>query len=297
MSYVDPNTVSVPADGVVAPAAWGVTINDDLNVLEAAITAQLGGDLTGTLPDPTLVTTGVTAGSYTLADITVDDKGRITAASDGSAGLQQAVFTSSGTWTCPPGVTVAQLLLVGSGGGGSTLNTQGGGGGGGGQVVPWATITPTPGDTYTVTIGAGGPPGTVNSGPSAGSPSSFTGTGVNVTARGAVGGASGYGAPSIFSPGETTTLIGGPGAGGTASNTQVVCDGSLGLIPGYGGGGGAGYYSTLVGVGTDGGGNGATAENVAGSDGTPNSGGGGGGAYSGTAMGGSGGSGYCEIIW
>lgn len=178
----------------------------------------------------------------------------------------QTAYTSPGTysWVCPAGVYYVCVVAVGGGGGGVGSTAFGIGGGGGG--LGWINNYPvTPGNSYTVTVGAGGVTGNPTGG--AGGNSFFVSTGT-------VCGFGGGGA-------NATTGVGG--SGGTCFPATQGGNGGLG---GYtsitaGGGGGAGGYSGNGGAG------GVAA--TSGSNGAGGGGGGGGGSNNTNGAGGGGG--------
>ncbi len=187
------------------------------------------------------------------------------------------IFTSSGTFTAPHGVTQVFISMCGGGGGGgSNAGGNGGGGGGGGQQVvryPYAVIE---GSDYTVTIGNGG------SSESAGGSSAF---------------------------GSLTMLGGLPGqssvAGGGGGPARTPNGGSGATAPGGGpcitsGAGGAAYYNTGGGGGGGVFGIGGVGGTIgqAGSVGSGYGAGGGGAGSQNPPRGGSAGSpGFCLVEW
>jgi hypothetical protein len=178
----------------------------------------------------------------------------------------QTAYTTAQTttFTVPGGCTSISAVCVGGGGGGGARDqSDEPGGGGGGGALAYRTFSVTPGESLTVTVGAGGNGGTGgNDGTAGGTTSISRGGTVLVSAAGGGGGEGDSGGGGAGGSARTGDGGGNGGNGGSCN------DGNNGA-----GGGGAGGYSGNGGNGANGG--------TTNTSGTAGSGGGGGG--SGTA--------------
>ena len=148
-------------------------------------------------------------------------RANITAANTAITGISAVgsiqIFTGSGSWTAPAGVTKVKATVIGGGGGGwggSAPNPSDGGAGG----VAIGIYTVIPGTSYNVTVGTGG---------------AFNGSGSGVAGN---GGTSSFGAFCSASGGVGGSQNGGGaagnGSGGNLRNT-FVHGGAIGFLSGY----------------------------------------------------------------
>jgi hypothetical protein len=142
-------------------------------------------------------------------------------------------YTSAGTYsfTAPAGLTrIGNLKMIGGGGGGTSGNGDWGRGGGGGAGIDANLIAVTPGTTYTLVVGSGGPGGT-------GCPSSGTAGGPTTafsnTAAGGAQGAGGAGGTYTLSNGTNVASGNGTGGGQSGGDGQSF-GGNNGLGGTYG---------------------------------------------------------------
>jgi hypothetical protein len=152
------------------------------------------------------------------------------------------LYTSSGTWVAPTGVTKVLITVIGGGGGGGGGKTSGdgGGGGGGGASIIDHYMQVTSGNSYTITVGAGGAGGAGGGSPTSGvdgGSSSFVGDTppFNYTVT-ALGGGKGIGADS-----------GGTGGAGGAGQSETL--NASGITGGHES---TGYLKTAGGTGDNG---------------------------------------------
>lgn len=219
------------------------------------------------------------------------------------ATAQPVVLTNpSSPWIVPSGATSIKVEVWGGGGAGGGCNrtwsaTYGSGGGGGAYNI--STFTVSAGQSYDITIGAGGT-GNSDANGSNGTASSVSGPGGTINANPGTGGARRGGTAGTGGSGFNTG-----GGGGTGTGYGAGGGGGAGnAAPTHTGNGGSGSNSTAgaVGGGTIPGGIGGTPQtgNGNGNDGDAPGGGGGGGRQSnnnGSKSGGDGDAGQVVITY
>ena len=280
-----PTTGVTVVAGGVSLAAWNTNTGDFVAAAAgvSSLTAGSGVSVSASTGAVTVANTGVTSavagtgigvsgatGAVTFTNsgvtsivagsgITVSGATGAVTVSASAGGINSQVFTSSGTFTIPSGVTKLKMTIVGGGGNGrGGTDVSNGGGGGGGAAIKYLTGI-TPGNTLTVTVGAAAGTSSVASGTQSITTVSATGGSTpTVTQTAGVGGVGSNGDLNIKGagggPGITisqgypcTYAIGLSGEGGSSilgGGAANRSDSGAGSAGGNYGGGGSGTVST-----------------------------------------------------
>jgi len=254
-SISNSGTVTIPTgtNTLVARSTTDTLTNKTISGASNTITnVSLTTGVTGTLPvanggtgATTLTANNVLLGNGTSAVQTVapGPNGNVltsngttwTSAAPASGQLQTQLFTASGTWTAPTGVTKVKAIVIGGGGGGGSDGCGGPNGYSGGVAVGIYTVVP--GTSYTITIGAGSN-GSSSSTLIAANTSSFSSF---ASATGAGTTANGVGSSGTLRNGSATTSssAGAPfvGPNGNTTSTALAYSASANNGAGVGGSG------------------------------------------------------------
>lgn len=268
-----------------ASALSGSSITYSANSLPTGVSI-VSGNITGT---PTVVANSTSLLTATSTQSSKTATRTINFQIQSGLAPGQAEYTGAGTytWVAPAGVTSVCVVCIGGGGGGighdpATTSTSNSGFGGGGGGLGWKNnIAVTPGQSYTVVVGAGGP-GVVYANSNNGGNSYFINTSTVAGYGGSISGLTtggGYvgdgGGNGGYGGGQPGNGNGGGGAGGYSGNGGNGDQNATGGGNGNGGGGGGGgactpYSSTAQCNGGGGGGVGIFGQGTSGSGGTGN---------------------------
>ena len=165
-------------------------------------------------------------------------------------------LTESQNWVAPNNIKGNKVTLILGGGGGGGGSGNFGGGGGSGYIAK-KEITVTPGESYSVVIGAGGAGATDEDSPAGGrggttSFGSHTSSGGYGGSESSGGNGNAGGGGSYKGNGGNGYMYGGGGGGGSGGGNG----GSISNPDGFGGGGGGGAYGGVGGSASTLGGNG-----------------------------------------
>jgi len=244
------NQLLVSLNGVIQKPGSSFTISGSTLTFSSALTSSDSIDfilamgeplLVGTPSDGTVSTAKIATDAVTSAKLasTLDLSGT---GRTGHGGLKSVqVFTSSGTYTKPTGISTVKVICTGGGGGGaegkSTFN-YGGGGAAGGTAIDIIDVSST--SSVTVTIGAGGAAQTTGNG-SAGNNGATSSFGSFCSATGGEGGKAEGGGQSRAAPGNGTggviNILGGQGGSQGGGNTSDEAAAGMGGSSFWGGGG------------------------------------------------------------
>lgn len=234
-------TVSLPIGNIPASTSGTLVLNSDSfvptqkavktyvdsgdSVLTTSLTTKISKTIAAELSAMTEKTALVDNDVFLIEDSEASYAKKQVKKSNVSSARSQ-LFTGSSTFLAPAGITKVYLTMIGGGGAGGGAQVSGvgseGGGGGSGAYVINRTYTVVAGNSYTVTVGAGGTGVNASTGNTGGT-TTFDTASVNGGGGGSAGtaGAAGAAGTGGFAASQNTgggyTFAGTAGAAGTAS--------------------------------------------------------------------------------